>query len=289
MKNVVITGSSKGIGKGYAREFLKRGHNVAICGRSQQSIDQALSELNADVTDGAKLFGQVCDVADEIQLQALWDHAVQKFGHIDIWINNAGYARSGVTLLTLKPKEIKAMIDANVIGGMKAAQIAMNGMKGQTSGGHIYMTMGAGHDGAVIPGMIGYGTTKRAMHYFAESLVNETKGTPIRVSTISPGMNVTEGMLEQMQQASATMPSEQLKKVFRPINIMGDYVETTTPWTVDQILQNDDRHGSHIAWMTKTKLFGRFVSALFTKRDLLSRFDIEGASKPPTQSREAAT
>lgn len=289
MKNVVITGSSKGIGKGYAREFLKRGHNVAICGRSQMSIDKALAELKTDAADGAKLIGQVCDVADEIQLQALWDHAVQQFGQVDIWINNAGYARSGVTLLTLKPEEIKAMIDANVIGGMKAAQIAMNGMKAQESGGHIYMTMGAGHDGAVIPGMIGYGTTKRAMHYFAKSLVNETKGTPVRVSTISPGMNITEGMLEQVQEASAKMPPEELKKVLRPINIMGDYVETTTPWTVDQILQNDSQHGSHIAWMTKTKLLGRFVSALFTKRDLISRFEIGAAREPSAPAQEATT
>ncbi len=286
MKNVVITGSSKGIGKGYAREFLKRGHNVAICGRSKASIDHALAELERDATNGAKVIGQVCDVADEIQLQALWDLAETQFGCVDIWINNAGFARSGVTLLTLKSEEIKAMIDANVIGGMKAAQIAMNGMKEQEGGGHIYMTMGAGHDGAVIPGMIGYGTTKRAVHYFAESLVNETKGTSIRVSTISPGMNVTEGMLEQMQSAAATMSPEEIKKMFRPINIMGDYVETTTPWTVDQILQNNNQHGNHIAWMTKTKLLGRFISALFTKRDLISRFNITPAQEPSVHAQE---
>lgn len=280
MKSVVITGSSKGIGKGYARAFLERGHKVAICGRSQESIDQALKELERHVQNGAGVFGQTCDVADEIKLNTLWDRAVERFGRVDIWINNAGYARSGVTLLTLKPDEIKSMIDSNIVGGMKAAQIAMNGMKKQDGGGHIYMTMGAGHDGAIIPGMIGYGTTKRALHYFAKSLANEAKGTDVRISTISPGMNITEGMLEQIHEASLTMSAEELKKTLRPINIMSDHVETTTPWIVDQILRYDAEHGNHIAWMTKGKLIGRFMAALLTKRNPLSRYEVTTARQP---------
>ena len=277
MKSVVITGSSKGIGKGYARAFLERGHKVAICGRSQESVDRALTELESHARNGAAVFGQTCDVADEAGLRALWDRAVERFGRVDIWINNAGYARSGVTLLKLKPDEIRTMIDSNVVGGMKAAQIAMNGMKEQDGGGHIYMTMGAGHDGAVIPGMIGYGTTKRAMHYFAKSLVSEAKGTDVRVSTISPGMNITEGMLDQIREAARTMSAEELRKTLRPVNIMSDHVETTTPWIVDQILRHDAKHGNHIAWMTRTQLLGRFLTAAFTKRDPLSRYQVTPA------------
>ena len=267
MKNVVITGSTKGIGKGYAREFLKRGHNVMVSGRSQEAVDQALADVQADAVNGAKVVGHVCDVSDIESIRSLWDKAAGELGAIDIWINNAGYARTGVTLLELTPEEISTMIDSNVIGTMKACQVALQGMKKQGHG-FIYNTMGAGHDGRVIPGMIGYGTTKRAIGYFTQSLVNETKETNIKVGKISPGVNITDGMLREYK----ALPPEEREKMSKPVNILGDYVETTTPWLVDRILETTETN-THIKWMTTGKMLGRFLSSLFSKRDLFSRYE----------------
>ena len=98
-RSAVITGSTKGIGKGYAREFLKRGVNVMVSSRSQDDVDQTVLNLEDESRDGARAIGQTCNVADINQVQALWNRAKQDFGAVDIWINNAGFARSGVTLM----------------------------------------------------------------------------------------------------------------------------------------------------------------------------------------------
>jgi short-subunit dehydrogenase len=267
-KTVVITGSTKGIGKGYAKEFLNRGVNVVIAGRTQLSVDDALESLQGEAREGVRVAGVPCEVSDAVEVQVLWDFAKQEFDTVDIWINNAGFARSGVTLLQLTPGEIETMVNGNVIGTINGCQVAVRGMTAQGFG-HIYNTYGAGADGRVIPGMTGYGTTKSAVRYFTESLIKELKGRPIKVGMISPGMNLTENMIAQMNQ----VPLAVRPKVMRPINLLGDYVETTTPWIVDRLLA-DDATGTHIKWLTTGKLLGRLLTAPFNKRDLFARYGL---------------
>lgn len=269
-KTAVVTGSTKGIGKGYAKEFLNRGINVVVAGRSQDSVDQALASLKDEARDGAQVVGAPCEMSHVDQVQALWDLAKKEFGNVDIWVNNAGFARTGVTLLQLTPEEIDTMVRGNVIGTINGCQVAVRGMTEQGHG-HIYNTYGAGSDGRVLPGMIGYGTTKSAVRYFTESLIKELKGQPVKVGMISPGMNVTENMINQMKQ----VPPPVRPKVMKPINLLGDYVETTTPWIVERILA-DDEVGTHIKWLTTGKILKRLLTAKFNKRDLFARFDLSG-------------
>lgn len=269
-KTAVITGSTKGIGKGYAKEFLNRGVNVVITGRTQASVDEGLAALKEEAKDGARVIGHICEVSDAAQVQAVWDLAKAEFGDVDIWINNAGFARSGVTLLQLTADEITTMVQGNVIGTINGCQVAVRGMTEQGHG-HLYNTYGAGSDGRVIPGMIGYGTTKSAVRYFTESLIKELKGKPVKVGMISPGMNLTENMLNQMKQ----VPPPARPKVMGPINMLGDYVETTTPWIVDRVLA-DDSTGTHIKWLTTGKILKRVLTAKFNKRDLFARYDLSG-------------
>jgi NAD(P)-dependent dehydrogenase (short-subunit alcohol dehydrogenase family) len=71
-------------------EFLRRGHRVAVCGRSAQSIDKAVVAGLAAEHDRERMIGQPCDVSDHGQVQELWDAATARFGRVDVWINNAG-------------------------------------------------------------------------------------------------------------------------------------------------------------------------------------------------------
>ena len=87
--HVVITGSTKGIGLGLAREFLRRGHDVVVSSRGSAAVEKAVAGLRADFP-GRKVVGKVCDVADFAQVQSLWDAAVAGLGSVDIWVNNAG-------------------------------------------------------------------------------------------------------------------------------------------------------------------------------------------------------
>ena len=93
MQTVVITGSTRGIGLGLAREFLGRGMKVTISGRSPGSVDQALGELKEF---GDNVHGIPCVVTDHAQVQALWDGAKQHWGSVDCWISNAGIVNDQV-------------------------------------------------------------------------------------------------------------------------------------------------------------------------------------------------
>ena len=274
-KVVVITGSTQGLGFGYAQAFLQRGHRVVVSGRKQSSVDDAIDRLEADavVGDGA-VIGQACEVSDLSQVQALWDFAVRSLGPVDIWLHNAGYARTGVPFAATRPDEIAAMVQANVIGSMNAAQVAVAGMSRQPQGGKLYLTLGGGGaTGRVVPGMTVYSTTKRAVKYFADSLVKErrkAKDDRVLVGTISPGVNVTEGMLREMR----ALPEAERAKALRQLDFVGEHVSTTTPWIVERILANT-RQGDDITWLTTGKLLKRgFAAMLGAKRDIVSRYRI---------------
>jgi NAD(P)-dependent dehydrogenase (short-subunit alcohol dehydrogenase family) len=274
-KVVVITGSTQGLGFGYAQAFLQRGHHVVVSGRKQSSVDEAIDRLEADavVGDGA-VIGQACEVSDLAQVQALWDFAVRSFGPVDIWLHNAGYARTGVSFAATTPAEIAAMVRANVIGSMNSAQVAVAGMAGQPQGGKLFLTLGGGGaTGRVVPGMAVYSTTKRAVKYFADSLVKErrkAKDERVLVGTISPGVNVTEGMLREMR----ALPEAGRAKALRQLDFVGEHVSTTTPWIVERIL-TATRQGEDITWLTTGKLLKRGLAAMLgAKRDIVSRYRI---------------
>ena len=265
----VITGSSKGIGFGYARELLRRDFCVVISGRDPQAVDAACDQLIGEESAWRdRLLGVPCNVAQLSDVQVLWDRAKQHFGGSPtLWINNAGFARSGPTLLELNPEEIEIMVETNLIGTINGCQVAVKGML-EAGGGYLVNTLGGGAKGQVVKGMIGYSTTKRAVKAITDSLRKELKDQPIRVSTVSPGVNITEGMLREI----SALPPEQRERTIKPLNIIGDRVETTTPWLIDQLLQGEGHRD--VSWLTGGKLMGRFLLAPFKKRDLLSEYHL---------------
>ena len=272
-QTVVITGSTQGLGFGYAREFLVRGLNVVVSGRDPQSVARAVERLAAE---GAadRVSGCACDVADLAAVEALWTHAINRFGSVDIWLNNAGYARTGARFADTTPAEIESMVRANVIGSMNAAQVAIAGMQRQGHG-KLYLTLGGGGaSGRVVPGMSVYSTTKRAVKYFADCLVKERqeqRDSNILVGTISPGINLTEGMLRELNQ----LPAADRRRALKQLNFLGEHVETTTPWIVERIL-GDSKQGNDITWLTTGRLLKRALGALFgARRDITSRYPIE--------------
>ena len=157
MTNVVITGSSQGIGLGLAAEFCKRGDNVAIAGRSQQKITAALDSLQQHPGQAT---GISCDVTRAEDVQALWNYASTQFGSIDIWINNAGLARTAWQILNVPQSELEAMVSTNMLGTMNGSRIAAAGMQVQGRG-KIFNMLGGGSDGEYFPGMGIYGSTKQ--------------------------------------------------------------------------------------------------------------------------------
>lgn len=244
-----------------------------LTGRTAAGVSAAVERLVVEFPDAAeRLAGCVCEIADLDSVQSAWDFGVERFGSIDIWLNNAGFARTGVAFLDTSAEEIESMVSANVVGSMNAAQVAIAGFRRQGSVGKLYLTLGGGGaTGRVVPGMSVYSTTKRAVKYFADTLVKERKeaGDGILIGTISPGVNVTEGLLREMQR----VPESRRALAMRQLNFVGEHVETTTPWIVDRVL-SDTRQGNNITWLTTGRMLGRGLSTLLgQKRDVISRYE----------------
>jgi len=267
MKSVVITGSTRGIGHGLAIEFLKKGCQVMLSGRTQKNVDAEVQKLAAQY-GAANVTGQACDVSDWRQVRALWDAAQKAFGTVDIWINNAGVTHVTKNLSVMDIEEIKPVIDTNVTGMIYGSKIALEGMLKQGFG-QIYNMEGHGSNDSKLPGVSVYGTSKRALRYLTEVLIDETEDTPVQVCFLSPGIVLTDFLIEGMRKR----PAEELETVIPILNCLADTVETVTPFLVEQILQND-KHGIEIAWLTEEKANERLNSDEFYSRDLFSQFGL---------------
>jgi NAD(P)-dependent dehydrogenase (short-subunit alcohol dehydrogenase family) len=250
MKTVVITGSTRGIGYGMAHEFLQRGHQVMISGRSAESSEKAALALAAK-HDAARIGHHACEVADYGQVQALWDAAVQRFGRVDIWINNAGVTTYEEHFENLQPDDIRAMVETNSLGMMYGSHVALRGMKKQGSG-QIYNMEGLGSDGMIRASTLVYGSTKYGLRYFTKGLIQQVKNTPVQVGYLSPGIVVTDMMTQSSSEADL--------RNNRILNALADRVETVTPWLVENMLQNNE-NGVAFRWLTQRKIYERFFRA----------------------------
>ncbi|MGI9608497.1 MAG: SDR family NAD(P)-dependent oxidoreductase [Acidimicrobiales bacterium] len=266
-KRVVVTGSTRGIGNGLAREFLKRDCSVAISARSADAVAQVVAELSEQY--GAhRVCGAACDVTDTAALQGLWDSAADAFGGVDIWINNAGMSIERKRLWEQSDEALNGLVRTNLTGAIFGSKVAIRNMLEQGSG-QVWNTEGFGSDGATQTGMVAYGSTKRAVRYMQKGLRKDTADTPVQVCTVSPGIVVTE-----LLTGDYDLTSEQWEKSKKIFNILGDKVETVTPWLVEHILATD-KSGARVAWLTRRKAFRRFMTAAFNKRDLFT--GVEGA------------
>ncbi|NET33253.1 MAG: SDR family oxidoreductase [Cyanothece sp. SIO1E1] len=262
MKSIVITGSSRGIGYGLADAFLERNCQVMVAGCSQDSTDKAVTALTAKYGD-SRIAGCPCDVSVPEQVQVLWDTAIEKFGQVDIWINNAGVNHQMKSLWELSAKTLQTVIETNLLGLAYCSQVSIRGMLNQGHG-HIYNMEGHGSEGQLMNGMSGYGTSKSAVRYMTKALVQETRGTGVKVSTLSPGMVITNLLDDQFKDDPEGL--ERAKTIF---NAMGDKVETVAPWLADRVLEND-KTGAAIAWFTPSKILWRLITACLKQRNLLA-------------------
>lgn len=185
-KVVVITGASSGLGEATARHLAERGATVVIGARRIDRIESLAAELTAN---GGKVVAVKTDVTDRDQVRNLVDIAVERFGRIDVMLNNAGLMPLA-PLERLKIDEWDRMIDVNIKGVLYGIAAALPHMKTQKSGHIINVSSVYGH--VVDPGATVYCATKHAVRALSEGLRKEVKPYNIRTTIISPGAISTE-------------------------------------------------------------------------------------------------
>ncbi len=179
-KTILITGTSTGIGKATALYFAEQGWNVIATMRSPEKETELIDKPNVLVT---KL-----EVTDPETIQTAIQQGIEKFGQIDVLVNNAGYGQQGLFEATT-PEKIKAQFEVNVFGAMNVIRAILPHFRNQKSGTIINISSVAGR--VTTPLLSIYSASKFAIEGFTESLAFELESQNIKVKIVEPGYIAT--------------------------------------------------------------------------------------------------
>lgn len=186
-KTAIVTGGTKGIGRGIAEALVKEGVNVCLSARSRKEIDEALLALSA--LNGGGVTGIVSDVRNYTQIEALFELTAAQFGGLDILVNNAGIGMFQ-TVAEMSPEDFRAVLETNLFGVFYCCHEAIPLMRKRGGGYIINISSLAGTN--AHPKMAAYNASKFGLNGFSEALMQEVRHDGIKVSYIMPGSVNTE-------------------------------------------------------------------------------------------------
>ena len=201
-KVALITGASQGLGYQIAKRFANEGANLIICSRSKNEIKDVVSEFSQDLDSDQRIYGFQCDVSIQVEVDRLFELIENKFGNLDVLVNNAGiYGPLGPIEDNEWSKWVKA-IEVNLIGSAYVMRKSIEVMKRQNSGKIIQLSGGGATQ--PHPNASSYAASKAAVVRLAETLALEVAVFGIEINSIAPGAMNTR-LFEQVIEAGADL------------------------------------------------------------------------------------
>ena len=186
-KNVIITGGSRGIGKGIAEKFAQNGANIAFT--NIEMSDESI-ELSKNLEKlGVKAKAYVSNAADFEAAQKLADDVINDFGSIDVLVNNAGITKDNL-LMRMSEEDFETVMKVNMNSVFNNTKAVLRPMLKQRSGSIINLSSVVGVKGN--PGQSNYSASKAAIIGFTKSIALELGSRNIRCNAIAPGFIETE-------------------------------------------------------------------------------------------------
>lgn len=186
-KVVVVTGATRGIGRSIADACGRQGARVVVCGRTDETIAATVNDLAAA---DAPACGLEADVASERDLELLRDFALDTFGRIDCWVNNAGISLGYRPLDEIPPAELRRIVEVNLTGTILGCHAILPHFR--ENGGVLLNMAGRGYRGEATPYTAVYAATKTAVASLTRSLAAENRTRPVSVHSLVPGMVETD-------------------------------------------------------------------------------------------------
>jgi 3-oxoacyl-[acyl-carrier protein] reductase len=211
-RSAVVTGGSKGIGRGIAETFAAAGVDVVITGRNQADVESAVAELAGKP---GTVTGLAADVTSPDDCRRVVAAAVERHGGLDIVCANAGIFPSG-RLEDLTPEDVEEVIGVNFKGTVYIVQAALSAL---TASGHGRVIVTSSITGPITgyPGWSHYGASKAAQLGFIRTAAMELAPKQITINAVLPGNIITQGLIEMgqeyMDQMAAAIPAGRLGSV----------------------------------------------------------------------------
>ena len=180
-KVAVITGASMGIGEAIAQLFLQEGAKVVLCARDLARTQATAQRIGGTTENTLAL---TCDVSKREQVQQMFNAVVEKFGRVDVLVNNAGFGLND-SVEKLDIGQLRQMFDTNYFGVMECMQAVIPIMRRQGSGDIVNISSVSGH--IAVPYMSGYGASKHALQALGMVSRMELARHGINVLTVCPG------------------------------------------------------------------------------------------------------
>lgn len=219
-KVAIITGASKGIGRGIAEVFAKAGAKVFLAARNEAQLSSVCEHIK---NDGAQADFIVADVTKEEDMKKMADKALQRFGHIDILGHNAGiYPFSNLEDMTLD--QWNHVINTNLTSTFLAVKACLPAMKQQKSG-KIIITSSISGPQVGWPGGVHYTASKAGITGFIRTAAIELAKYPIYINAVEPGNIISEGLEETSEQHQENMlRAIPLRRLGTPEDVANTYL-----------------------------------------------------------------
>jgi len=257
-KVAVITGGSRGLGYAIAETYAREGAQVIIASRSARSVSNAVKMLQAK---GAQVAGQACDVAEIQQVESLAEFAIQNFGRIDIWVNNAGLSAPYGPSAHIPSSNFQNVIDTNITGTYNGSVVAMRYFLAQKSGKLINL-LGRGDTGS-ISFQSAYSSSKVWVRNFTKTLAKEYQKSGVDVFGFNPGLVRTE-MLSNVHAVSG------YENGLNPLRFVAmlwgndaDVPAEKALWLASSA--TDGKNGSMVTVLTAWLILSRLIALPFRK------------------------
>ena len=230
MKNkvVIVTGASSGIGKACAESFAAQNAIVVLVARSEDKLIQITNELSSS---GAKVLYVVADLSQQDSCKYLITKVLEKFGQIDVLVNNAGISMRA-SFMDVDLSVIRKLMDVNFWSTVYCTKYALKSIV-SNKGSVVGVSSIAGYKG--LPGRAGYSASKFAMHGFLESLRIENLKKGLHVLIACPGFTASNIRNKALSSDGSTQgeSSRNEEKMMQP--------EEVASYIVDAVLHRKDR------------------------------------------------
>lgn len=222
-KHVIVTASSKGLGKATALQFAKEGAKVLISSRNEEELIKTAEEIKA-LSNNNEVYYSVCDVTKEGDIDRLFDTAFAKFGGVDILVNNAGGPTPG-GFAQVTDEDWNAAFEKNLLSYIRSIRLALPYMKNQNFGRIVNISSSSTKE--VLDGLILSNTFRLGMVGLSKSIAREYGVHNILINTVGPGRIQTDRVteLDEIAAEKQNVSINEIREGYKQMIPVGRYGE----------------------------------------------------------------